>query len=100
MIFLQSHPVEQNSFPLCKRALFSCAVLRAFVATAALVAAVPAAFAQVMLVPSPGPVHEHIPPSRPGYMHRGYWEGEHGHAAWGAGGWMVQAPVAYGVYPI
>jgi OmpA-OmpF porin, OOP family len=100
MTFLQSQSVEDHSLPTLKRASYSRSVLRAIVAAAALVAAVPAAFAQVVLVPTPGPFYEHVPPPRAGHMwHHGYWAWAHGRYVWVPGDWVVQRPVVYGAYP-
>jgi OOP family OmpA-OmpF porin len=100
MMFLQSQSVEQHLLSPRKRASYSRTVLRTIVAAAALVAAAPAAFAQVVLVPVPGPVHEHVPPPRPGHMWRhGYWAWAHGRYVWVPGDWVVQGPVVYGAYP-
>jgi OmpA-OmpF porin, OOP family len=103
MTFSQSQLVESPSLTSHKRAPRSRSrtrtVLRTVVAAAALVAAVPAAFAQVVLVPTPGPVYERVPAPRPGHMwHQGYWAWAHGRYVWVQGEWVVQRPVVYGAY--
>ena len=100
MTFLQSQPVEDRARSSRKRALYSRTLVRSLVAAAALAATAPAAFAQVVLVPVPGPVREYVPPPRPGHMwHHGYWQWEHGRYVWITGAWVTQPPIAYGVYP-
>ncbi|WP_144155926.1 OmpA family protein [Paraburkholderia sp. BCC1885] len=100
MTFPQSQSVENHSLASRKRASRSRTVVRTLIAAAALIAAAPAAFAQVVLVPTPGPVYERVPPPRPGHMwHQGYWAWAHGRYVWVPGGWVVQGPVVYGAYP-
>ncbi|SDF94724.1 OmpA family protein [Paraburkholderia phenazinium] len=100
MTSLQSQTVANRALPSRKRASYSRTLVRTLVAAAALAATAPAAFAQVVLVPVPGPVQEHVPPPRPGHMwHHGYWQWEHGRYVWISGTWVAQPTVAYGVYP-
>jgi OOP family OmpA-OmpF porin len=100
MTFLQSQSLEHHSLSSRKRTSHSRTVLRRIVAAAALVAAAPAAFAQVVLVPTPGPVYEQVPPPRAGHMwHHGYWAWTHGRYVWVPGDWVVQGPVVYGANP-
>ncbi len=100
MTFLQSQSVEHHSLSSRNRASRSRTLLRRIAAAAVLVAAAPAAFAQAVLVPVPGPVYEHVPPPRPGHMwHHGYWAWAHGRYVWVPGDWVVQGPVVYGAYP-
>jgi OmpA-OmpF porin, OOP family len=100
MTSLQSKTVASPTLTSRKRVSHARTLVRTLVAAAALAAAAPAAFAQVVLVPVPGPVHEHVPPPRPGHMwHHGYWQWEHGRYVWISGVWVAQPTVAYGVYP-
>jgi OOP family OmpA-OmpF porin len=100
MTSLQSRSIEHHSLSPRKRVSYSHTVLRTILTAAALIAAAPAAFAQVVLVPTPGPVYEQVPPPRPGHMwHHGYWAWAHGRYVWVPGDWVVQGPVVYGAYP-
>jgi OmpA-OmpF porin, OOP family len=100
MTFSPSHAVEDHALTSRQRAARSRTTWRTIVVAAALMAAVPAAFAQVVVVPTPGPVYEQVPPPRAGHMwHRGYWTWAHGRYVWVPGEWVVQGPVVYGAYP-
>jgi OOP family OmpA-OmpF porin len=100
MTFLQSLLVKDRTFSSRETTSSSRAWVRTLLAAAVLVATAPTAFAQIMLMPVPGPVHEEAPPLRAGHMwHHGNWQWAHGRYVWVGGAWVAQQPVAYGGYP-